>query len=63
MMDEIKKLKKELSELDKENAILDLKIRIARAEKRKQDNESELERLQDPDEPMWPNECACNTPF
>jgi len=62
-MDEIKKLKKELSELDKENAILDLKIRIARAEKRKQDNESELERLQDPDEPMWPNECACNTPF
>lgn len=52
-MDEIKKLKKELSELDKENAILDLKIRIARAEKRKQDNESELERLQDPDEPMW----------
>ena len=62
-MDEIKKLKKELSELDKENAILDLKIRIARAEKRKQDNESELERLQDPDEPMWPNECACNGPF
>ena len=62
-MDEIKRLKKELSELDKENAILDLKIRIARAEKRKQDNESELERLQDPDEPMWPNECACNTPF
>lgn len=62
-MDEIKKLKKELSELDKENAILDLKIRIARAEKRKQDNESELKRLQDPDEPMWPNECACNTPF
>lgn len=62
-MDEIKRLKKELSELDKENAILDLKIRIARAEKRKQDNESELERLQDPDEPMWPNECACNVPF
>ena len=62
-MDDIKKLKIELSELDKENAILDLKIRIARAEKRKQDNESELERLQDPDEPMWPNECACNGPF
>lgn len=62
-MDEIKKLKKELSELDKENAILDLKIRIARAKKRKRDNESELERLQDPDEPMWPNECACNVPF
>ena len=62
-MDEIKKLKKELSELEKENVILDLKIRIARAEKRKQDNESELERLQDPDEPMWPNECACNGPF
>lgn len=62
-MDEIKKLKKELLELDRENAILDLKIRIARAEKRKQDNESELERLQDPDEPMWPNECACNAPF
>ena len=62
-MEEIKRLKKELAELDKENAILDLKIRIARAEKRKQDNVTELERLQDPDEPMWPNECACNVPF
>ena len=62
-MEELKKLKKELAELDKENAILDLKIRIARAEKRKQDNVTELERLQDPDEPMWPNECACNVPF
>lgn len=62
-MDELKQLKKELKELEKENAILDLKIRVARAEKRKQDNESELERLQDPDEPMWPNECACNVPF
>lgn len=62
-MDEIKKLKKELSGLAKENAILDLKIRIARAEKRKQDNEAELERLQDPDEPMWANECSCEVPF
>lgn len=61
-MDEVKQLKKTLQELYKENDILDLKIRIARAERRKQENLDELERLADPDEPTWKDEsrpCPC----
>jgi hypothetical protein len=57
-MDEAKKLNKALKELYRENEILDLKIRIARAERKKQENLDELERLADPDEPTWRDECC-----
>lgn len=62
-MEEIKRLNKELEELNRENEILNLKIRIARAQKNKAENEAELERLQDPSEPAYSRESSCCVPF
>ncbi|MBO7714763.1 MAG: hypothetical protein J6S85_14390 [Methanobrevibacter sp.] len=56
-MEDARQLYKVLKNLQRENEILDLKIKIARAEKKKQENEAELERLEDPSEPAWRDEC------
>lgn len=60
MWQSIKELRKELKKSREENERLDLLIRLKREEKVKAMREAELERLQDPDEPAYGDECCPN---
>ena len=55
---EIKSLREKLALANLENEKLELQIRLARAEKAETNNLKELERLQDPDEPIR-QDCCC----
>lgn len=56
--EEIKKLRKDLQHANLLNQKLDLEIRLTRADRGIAEKEAEFRRLQDPDEPTWPNECC-----
>lgn len=56
--EEIKKLRKDLQHANLLNEKLDLEIRLVRADRGIAEKEAEFRRLQDPDEPTWPNECC-----
>lgn len=60
--EEIKKLRKDLQHANLLNEKLDLEIRLARADRGVAEKEAEFRRLQDPDEPTWPDslERCCN---
>ena len=58
MWQSIKELRKELEIARRENERLDLLIRLKREEKIKAMKEAELERLDDPEEPAYNDECC-----
>lgn len=60
LLKEIKSLREKLTLANMENEKLDVQIRLARAEKAREQNLEELKRLQDPDEPIRKLEsCEC----
>ena len=59
LLKEIKSLREKLALANMENEKLDVQIRLARAEKAREQNLEELKRLQDPDEPKRKENCEC----
>lgn len=59
LLKEIKSLREKLALANMENEKLDVQIRLARAEKAREQNLEELKRLQDPDEPIRKENCEC----
>lgn len=59
---DLKSLRKKLNAIREEREGLSILISIAREEKWLAKDRAEYERLQDPDEPAWPDglECCCN---
>lgn len=59
---DLKSLRKKLNAIREEREGLSILISIAREEKWLAKDRAEYERLQDPDEPAWPDslECCCS---
>lgn len=62
---DFKALRKRLNAIREEREALAILIRIAREEKWLAKDRAEYERLQDPDEPAYPDraECCCDWPI
>lgn len=60
--EEIRKLRADLEKANLLNQKIDLEIRLARADRGIQEKEAEFRRLQDPNEPTWPDSLECCGP-